>query len=297
MIRTVAEQYNELMHYTTVGGLEGILSSGCLWATHAAFLNDSEEIKHYFDVRLCDVIQDSLELLTDEPSIAQKFRAVGGEKVFASKMTSEIRKHTLNFNAPYIFSMSAPRKLDVSNDGLLSQWRGYGVDGGYAIVFDPSGIEQLLDLENKMFNYQHMQWGDVHYYGRQGHQPSTSDIEKLEYELCGELDYYIRNDHFADGYKFYKAITSLSCLHKHCGFYEENEVRIVAVPANQKVVGIMASSNESKPAKQPEMFLRFAHGNTLPRTVCRVKQLPTLSPYQACCYRTTSRQVVAQEVR
>ena len=101
--------------------------------------------------------------------------------------------------------MSGPREQDVSKNGLLSQWRGYGVGGGYAIVFDPSGIEQLLNLENKMFQYQHMQWGDVHYYGRQGHQPSTSDIEELENKLCGELDYYICNDQFEDGYKFYMA--------------------------------------------------------------------------------------------
>jgi hypothetical protein len=40
----------------------------------------------------------------------------------------------------------------VNQNGLLSQWRGYG-DGGFAIVFDTRGIEELLDIESRQFNY------------------------------------------------------------------------------------------------------------------------------------------------
>ena len=35
-----------LYHYTTIEGLRGILSSGCLWATEYQFLNDQEEFRY-----------------------------------------------------------------------------------------------------------------------------------------------------------------------------------------------------------------------------------------------------------
>ena len=52
MATPVSQLYPELLHYTTLDGLRGILSSGCLWATDASCLNDSSEITHFFDERL-----------------------------------------------------------------------------------------------------------------------------------------------------------------------------------------------------------------------------------------------------
>jgi hypothetical protein len=39
-----------LYHYTDQAGLDGILSSGCMWATHYEFLNDLSEREHGFSV-------------------------------------------------------------------------------------------------------------------------------------------------------------------------------------------------------------------------------------------------------
>jgi hypothetical protein len=41
----VSEQYPTLFHYTTESGLYGILRSQQLWATHYAYMNDSEELR------------------------------------------------------------------------------------------------------------------------------------------------------------------------------------------------------------------------------------------------------------
>ncbi len=38
-------------------------------------------------------------------------------------------------------------KRTAQNDGLLSQWRGYGKDGGYALVFDSQKLEEALKDE------------------------------------------------------------------------------------------------------------------------------------------------------
>src|SRR5690349_18151259 len=37
---------SELFHYTTAGGLLGILQSNSVWATQATFCNDADETKH-----------------------------------------------------------------------------------------------------------------------------------------------------------------------------------------------------------------------------------------------------------
>ena len=46
------EKYPGLMHYTTGAGLTGIISTDCLWASRALFLNDTTEMAHFFDARL-----------------------------------------------------------------------------------------------------------------------------------------------------------------------------------------------------------------------------------------------------
>ena len=40
----------DLYHYTDAGGLHGILKSNTLWATHAAYLNDSQEFIYGTDL-------------------------------------------------------------------------------------------------------------------------------------------------------------------------------------------------------------------------------------------------------
>jgi len=41
---TLADQHPELFHYTGVAGVEGILKTQTLWATHARSLNDASEL-------------------------------------------------------------------------------------------------------------------------------------------------------------------------------------------------------------------------------------------------------------
>ena len=37
---------DQLFHYTTLVGMQGIVQTGCLWASNVAFLNDSRELRH-----------------------------------------------------------------------------------------------------------------------------------------------------------------------------------------------------------------------------------------------------------
>lgn len=53
----------------------------------------------------------------------------------------------------------------VPQNGLLSQWRGYGQDGGYAIVFDTKGLDSLLrnDAGHYHDSEETLVFGDVQY--------------------------------------------------------------------------------------------------------------------------------------
>lgn len=108
---------DELWHYTTAEGFKGIIESQKLWATHAKYLNDSSELIHaltYWDL---------------EDSNKNKIKEQLFEKTLFEKFD------------PFILSFSS----NQPEDGLLSQWRGYGE---YAIVFDQNLV--LKSIKNKL---------------------------------------------------------------------------------------------------------------------------------------------------
>jgi len=112
-----------LHYYTTAGGLEGIIRSQRLHASHASYLNDATELTY-----ARSVIQDVLR----EESVQAR-----GE---ASRRFLRDWQTLLE---------STPTEPDVwvvcfcTEEDLLSQWRGYaGSTGGYAVGFyTPSWLE------------------------------------------------------------------------------------------------------------------------------------------------------------
>jgi Protein of unknown function (DUF2971) len=241
MDKTVAEEHPELYHYTTAVGLEGILRSQQLRATNIAYLNDAEEHIGFFDRRLPIVLEDIVrKIITDvkqTPGGQSRIDHWGGEgKAFAEaeQLRMNIRNVTLEFNSPYVTSFCPASKF--ANDGLLSQWRGYGLDGGYAIVFESKTMEQLLFREADNFHYQTSFWGDTEYYDEdtpaRAKHPETIKQEGIL--QAGLKDYFLTGKQEAFD-ELHEAITKLACSHKHHGFAEEREVRIVAVPVNDSI--------------------------------------------------------------
>jgi hypothetical protein len=106
-----------LYHYTTAGGLFGILQHKSIWATDARFLNDAQEIIYALD----DTCEYLRERLSGEPSGTPQHAVIGT----AIEMLKE---------------PDLPTEIYLScfcEDGdLLSQWRGYAAGQGYAIGFD-----------------------------------------------------------------------------------------------------------------------------------------------------------------
>jgi hypothetical protein len=115
-------------------------------------------------------------------------------------------------------------------NGLLSQWRGYGGatgDGRFALVFDTARLDALLAQEWESYYWLALDLVPVVY------QEEAGLLEKyfkgltarageiLAAELRGNID--ISAEFIA---KFLNAATSI----KHRGFREEREVRITAMP-------------------------------------------------------------------
>ena len=217
--------YPELMHYTSAAGLKGILESQCLWATHALFLNDAEEQTVFFDAKLKAV----LTLAANALRIDDADQVID---TLASEFTEIIRRTTLKFNQTFVTSLSAPSSPHVAEHGLLSQWRGYGSDGGYAIILDTKQLEVVLGTERDNYDYQHMQFADVYYFNEKAPTEPPPEIRLAEQQLKEVAGQFLAAPGESGMEGAYDAITTLSALYKNFGFHEEREVRIVAIPTH-----------------------------------------------------------------
>jgi hypothetical protein len=137
------------------------------------------------------------------------------------------------FVEPFISSFCSHSKhqaYEVRN-GLLSQWRGYGRDGGYCIVFNTAELAQLLGREFDSHYWVHLNINEVNY------DVSDTSIEQLFPILLDRCDYFLshvlagslRPPMVEDGFAPFVAAAT---LFKHQGFREESEVRIVAMPGS-----------------------------------------------------------------
>lgn len=148
----------------------------------------------------------------------------------------------------------------------MSQWRGYGRDGGYAIEFKTADLERLLDREYAAFHYQYLTLADVEYYDNQSsgdakHPETLKDegliknamklfVLRTDYEEHGALD------------EVSNPLTSLSVRRKYRGFREEAEVRIVALRSVPKIWEQEKANGELRP--QRELLFRARGGLLVP---------------------------------
>lgn len=137
MVKTVEELFTkcippEVWHYTTLRGIEGILSSNKVWATDAAFTTDSSEFVHARDVAV-------KFLHAFAPADEHIAFAIAAALELADKAFEEgalSRKHTQVFIASF---SAAP--------DLKSQWMEYADAGqGASVGFDLRSIRPPADL-------------------------------------------------------------------------------------------------------------------------------------------------------
>ncbi|MGC1301866.1 MAG: DUF2971 domain-containing protein [Caulobacteraceae bacterium] len=189
-----------LSHYTTLGGLVGIIESGCLWASNVSFLNDSRELQHGIEASL-DAIERFLQERSTEKwhePLKHAGRALKDGKV------------------PNTYATCFCESPD-----LLSQWRGYGgLEQGVSIQFDRRKLETA-------FQSQGTQLRPVIY----GTLTASSKMKKAIREQLSALE---EDRDFIEASSVrelndaaYKVLSQLIPQFKHNGFRDERESRLI----------------------------------------------------------------------
>ena len=153
------------------------------------------------------------------------------------------RDSDIPFSNPYLASFcshESDHRYERDN-GLLSQWRGYGAKGGYAIVFDTEKLHELLREEGKRYDYTTLKLATVVYNeGVERLGPIFADLlDRLTKEYGAHLEFGKEAD-----VDIYNPLVSAATRFKHRGFIEEREVRIIAAPMTEQLRRKVTSSDE-----------------------------------------------------
>ncbi|MBA0046302.1 DUF2971 domain-containing protein [Mycobacteroides sp. LB1] len=217
-----------LYHYTTASGLEGILSSSTLFATHIGYLNDAQELKHgvkHIEKLLCassDLVA-SIAARYPEHSI----RVADGINQLRTEFTSE--DHQSLIKHPYVTCLSA-------KGDRLSQWRGYGGTGGYAIHFDTKLLQKTVRLRG--LDGPHV-YGEQYLLQQIAYQPDEASVylsgilDRLADAINAQLHQPENSSRDGATFPYEFSLIELQgaiAVMKDPAFEEEHEFRIVAHP-------------------------------------------------------------------
>lgn len=145
-----------LFHYTSAEGLIGILQSGEIWGTAYYCLNDESELTAGKGVLTPTFSTATHEMIRDDHPLVQTFNGRGVDiRDYATGFEQQIIGHTLHLLCTYITCFCKPTDKEDFTHGLLSQWRGYGADGGYAIQFSRKKLQAVVEnvYEDHGLNY------------------------------------------------------------------------------------------------------------------------------------------------
>lgn len=109
-----------LHHYTTASGLLGIMESSSLFASDVRFMNDESEITFGVERALTALDEGEIALPTD------------GAKVQLREGLENVHRWYRSFAVCF-----------CDQGDLLSQWRGYGADGGFSVGFRSAELAGL----------------------------------------------------------------------------------------------------------------------------------------------------------
>lgn len=253
-----SDEFPELWHYTTLEGLKGIYETQVLWATDCRDLNDTSELTRFRRVaeRFASEHVKLISPVYRESSIGNHRTSLDQEIAQGSAQLLDIFDRVTfgktGVGFPYVCSFCYhPAKSYEAENGLLSQWRGYGGAGGIAIVFDTRKIEEGLAAEASTFHHPVNHIGNVCYDNADVTQAKdfAEFFEHLPYWMNAIVNRAEPDDKVVG--QMLPAFVKGATLVKHYAFHEEREVRIVVCPRSQSVDSIFFDPNLlSEPEKR-----------------------------------------------
>lgn len=152
-----------LFHYTSADGLIGILQNKEIWGTAYYCSNDEAELAAGKGILTPEFLRATYKMVQDNDPLVQTFSSRGVDiPEYARGFEQRIMAHAFSALCAYITCFCKPIGAEDFSHGLLSQWRAYGVDGGYALQFSRKKLLAAVENANKAqgLNYQ---LHDVHY--------------------------------------------------------------------------------------------------------------------------------------
>lgn len=247
-----SDVYPELFHYTSADALRNIFKTSCFWATHFSDLNDSSEFSRFalkIQKFILPIVRKKLQsIMKNNADLATKIHAAGGldlacehdAHMFSNLMFQQtFGEEGLKDTFLCSFCYHSPKTYEAEN-GLLSQWRGYGSGGGVAIVLDTRGIEKLMEREKGIFDHPVNHIGSISYDDDEKRHEHDENIRERKlvrplFDLFPKIleDFYSGIPGFSVPEDLERILTPCivgTTLLKHHAFHEENEVRIVVSP-------------------------------------------------------------------
>jgi hypothetical protein len=158
-----AARDDALFHYTTANGLIGIFESGEIWNTAYYCANDEDELSAGAGVLLRLFRERAHQLRQANDPRVDMFANRGVDIMeYADGFERQLTALTKSSLVAYITCFCKPSGKEDFLHGLLSQWRGYGIDGGYALQVNRSRLLDAIKTANKA-NDSNYDLDDVHY--------------------------------------------------------------------------------------------------------------------------------------
>ena len=227
---SLKDKEKKLFHYTSAKGLTGIITNQKIWATAYHCTNDRSEFTYSKEIldNLFRAAISSRFPIAETKDIEKLIKKLNF--LVYSKLVQNFFEHP-SFNHLIICFTSESDDPDVNENGLLSQWRGYGKDGGYAIQFDRESL-----------NFEKENIGKVVYGFHNKNEWTEKVLKNYIIPWCHKFDNFddIRPDSFIP--KNNRKTLDLLCdlcemavFTKNPHFKEENEYRyLLTVRSNSR---------------------------------------------------------------
>ena len=153
-----------IFHYTNADGLYGILTNKEIWSTAYFTSSDASELSAAEGI-LANLFQECTEQLVREKHESVKLLLKRGADISKyPRLFESIWLDSMKDNLHiFVTSFSSAKTIDVFQDGLLSQWRGYGRNGGYALQFSRTKLTNWIQLAYQNKKNCRCELLDVHY--------------------------------------------------------------------------------------------------------------------------------------